>query len=100
MSKLLVVEDVAAMRQHIVGLIQSKIAGAHEIHEATNGAEGLKLFRALSPEMIVMDISMPELNGIKAAQQIWAESPKDENLVLVAVSSRGLRPRVRQNRAG
>jgi DNA-binding NarL/FixJ family response regulator len=80
MSKLLVVEDVAALRQHIVGLIQTKIAGAHEIHEATNGAEGLKLFRALSPEMIVMDISMPELNGIKAAQQIWAESPKTKIL--------------------
>jgi DNA-binding NarL/FixJ family response regulator len=80
MSKLLVVEDVAAMRQHIVGLIQSRIDGAHEIHEATNGSEGLKLFRALSPEMIVMDISMPEMNGIKAAQQIWAESPKTKIL--------------------
>jgi DNA-binding NarL/FixJ family response regulator len=75
MAKILVVEDVAALRQHIQQLIKDKIPGSPEVHEASNGLEGLKLFKTLQPDMIVMDISMPEMSGIKAAQQIWSESP-------------------------
>jgi len=75
-SRILIVEDVAALRQHICQLIRDRIPGPPEIHEATNGLEGLKLFRTLQPDMTVMDISMPEMSGIKAAQQIWSENPR------------------------
>lgn len=63
------------MRQHVTGLIREKIPGPPEILEATNGSEGLKLFRTAKPDMIVMDISMPEMSGIKAAEEVWKESP-------------------------
>jgi DNA-binding NarL/FixJ family response regulator len=75
MPKVLVVEDVPALRQHVTGLIREKIPGPPEILEATNGSEGLKLFRTAKPDMIVMDISMPEMSGIKAAEEVWKESP-------------------------
>lgn len=75
MPKVLVVEDVSALRQHVTRLIKEKIPGPPEIIEAQNGSEGLKLFRSAKPDMIVMDISMPEMSGIKAAEQIWQESP-------------------------
>jgi DNA-binding NarL/FixJ family response regulator len=75
MPKVLVVEDVSALRQHVTRLIREKIPGPPEIIEAQNGNEGLKLFRSAKPDMIVMDISMPEMSGIKAAEQIWQESP-------------------------
>jgi DNA-binding NarL/FixJ family response regulator len=70
----LVVEDVAALRQHVIAMLQKNIADVH-IVEAHNGLEGLELFRRQKPDMIIMDIVMPEMTGIKSAQQIWAESP-------------------------
>lgn len=80
MTKLLVVDDLPALRQHIIGLVKEKVVKDIEIQEAPNGAEGLKLFKSFQPDMIVMDIVMPEMSGIKAAQQIWAESPKTKIL--------------------
>jgi DNA-binding NarL/FixJ family response regulator len=80
MIKLLVVDDLPALRNHIVNLVKAKVTSDVEIQEAPNGAEGLKLFRSFRPDMIVMDIVMPEMSGIKAAQQIWADNQKTKIL--------------------
>lgn len=79
-TKLLVVDDLSALRQHIVRLVKEKITSDLDVQEAPNGAEGLKQFRTFKPDMIVMDIVMPEMTGIKAAQQIWSESPRTKIL--------------------
>lgn len=79
-TKLLVVDDLSALRQHIVRLVREKVTTDLEVKEAPNGLEGLNLFRSYKPDMIVMDIVMPEMTGIKAAQQIWAESPRTKIL--------------------
>jgi DNA-binding NarL/FixJ family response regulator len=46
------------------------------IGEARNGREALRLFRQLNPDVIIMDITMPDLNGIDAARQILQENPR------------------------
>jgi DNA-binding NarL/FixJ family response regulator len=79
MPKVLVVDDVSALRQHAIGILQS-VLPAVEIIEAQNGAQALTLWAEQKPDMIIMDIVMPEMNGIKAAQQIWAESPRTKIL--------------------
>lgn len=76
MAKVLVVEDVSGLRQHVTRLLKEKFSPPIEVIEAQNGAEGLKLAKTASPDMIIMDISMPEMSGIKAAQQVWAENPR------------------------
>ncbi|HEY9787718.1 MAG TPA: response regulator transcription factor, partial [Candidatus Obscuribacterales bacterium] len=73
--KVLIVDDVAALRQHVTAIINQAVDSV-EIYEALNGAEGLKLFRLRQPDMVVMDIVMPEMSGIQAAQQIWSENPR------------------------
>lgn len=45
------------------------------VGEADNGRAVIKLVQDLSPEVVIMDISMPDLNGIEATRQILAESP-------------------------
>ena len=81
MTKLLVVDDLSALRQHIVRLVREKVQPTDlEVMEAPNGAEGLKMFRTFKPDMVVMDIVMPEMTGIKAAQQIWEEHPRTKIL--------------------
>jgi len=56
-------------------LILSQVVPDAVVIEASNGNIGLELFQTQKPDLIVMDIMMPELNGMKAAQQIWAENP-------------------------
>lgn len=80
MIKLLVVDDVSALRQHVIAVVKDKVTSDLEVQEAPNGAEGLKMFRSYRPDMIIMDIVMPEMSGIKAAQHIWAESPRQKIL--------------------
>ncbi len=75
MFKILVVEDVAALRQHVIKILKETVQDL-QIVEAFNGAEGLKLYKTERPDMVVMDILMPEMTGIKAAQQIWADNPR------------------------
>lgn len=79
MQKVLVVDDVAALRQHMTAILKEVVPDAQVI-EATNGNLGLELFRSEKPALIVMDIMMPEMNGMKAAQQIWLENPSQKIL--------------------
>lgn len=74
MQKILIIEDVAALRQHAAQVAAAAL-GETETALAESGQEGLRLARTISPDLIIMDISMPELNGIRAAQQIWKDYP-------------------------
>ena len=52
------------------------------VGEATNGAASLKLIQEVHPDVAILDISMPELNGIAAARQLAAECPSVKILIL------------------
>ena len=60
------------------------------VGEASNGREAVELVESLSPHVVVMDISMPELNGLEAARQIVKSKPGTEVLVLTMHESEEL----------
>ena len=74
MATVLIVEDVPGLREHARKIIEQVVPQPLTVIEAKNGAEGVKLAHSSKPDLIVMDISMPEMSGIKAAQQIWLEN--------------------------
>ena len=75
MTTILIVEDVEALRHHVNALIKERLDASIIVHETSSGAEGIELAATIKPDLIVMDILMPQMNGIKAAQQIWSKNP-------------------------
>src|SRR5215475_10921692 len=52
------------------------------VGEANNGAEAISLTEQLRPDVVVMDVSMPEVNGLKATEALAASSPETKVLIL------------------
>ena len=72
--KIMLVDDHRIMREGLRSLI-AKQPDMEVVAEAENGRAAAKLTRRFRPDVIVMDINMPDLNGIDATRQIVAEFP-------------------------
>jgi DNA-binding NarL/FixJ family response regulator len=79
--RILLVDDHVLVRAGIRGLVED-IPGTHIVAEAGNGREAIEAARQHKPDLVVMDISMKELNGIDATQAIVNEMPGTKVLVL------------------
>ena len=74
-TRILVAEDSPVARELLVAILQNA-AGMQVIGTARNGAEAVRLTHRLNPDVIAMDIHMPEMDGIAATRQIMAETPR------------------------
>ncbi|MDL4839540.1 response regulator [Aquibacillus rhizosphaerae] len=68
MANILIVDDAKFMRVTITNML--KKGGHVVVGEAENGNEAIELFESLRPDLVTMDITMPELNGIDALKKI------------------------------
>ena len=81
--KVLLAEDHVVVREGIRELIQRE-EDMEIVGEAGDGEEAVQLAEQLEPDIILMDIAMPKLNGIKATQRIKGSHPSISVLVLTA----------------
>jgi response regulator NasT len=72
-KRILIADDEAVIRMGVRCIMED--AGHTIVAEATSGAEVLSLVPTLSPDLVVLDIRMPEPNGIEVAQRLKAEFP-------------------------
>ncbi len=79
--KILLADDHKIVRDGLRALIE-KCPDMQVVAEAADGRTAVRLAKELSPDIAIMDISMPDLNGIEAARQISAESPHVKILTL------------------
>jgi DNA-binding NarL/FixJ family response regulator len=84
--RILVVEDFKPWRGFISAAIEQE-PQLQLICEVSNGLEAVQKARELKPDLILLDIGLPKLNGIAAARQIRALSPKSRILFLSQESS-------------
>lgn len=84
MKRVLIVDDAAFMRMALKAMLEKN--GFEVIADAENGAAGVRKFKEFNPDIVTMDITMPEMNGIEALKEIIAHDP---NAIVVMVSALG-----------
>ncbi|MEO6259244.1 MAG: response regulator transcription factor [Thermoanaerobaculia bacterium] len=80
--RILIADDHALFRDGLRSLLQAQ--GHDVVGEARNGREAVELARRLQPEFVLMDVSMPELDGVAATRIIAAEMTAVKVLMLTA----------------
>ena len=87
-NKILVVDDAAFMRMMIKEVLTKN--GFDVVGEAENGAKAIEQFRALSPDLVIMDITMPEINGIDALKKIREENAEAKVIMCSAMGQQAM----------
>lgn len=89
MAKVLIVDDAAFMRMMLKDILTKN--GLEVVGEAVNGADAIEKYKELLPDVVTMDITMPEMDGITAVKQIKAQHPQAK---VIMCSAMGQQPMV------
>jgi DNA-binding NarL/FixJ family response regulator len=81
----LLADDHAIVRQGISALLNAD-GNFHMVGQAKTGREAVEMMQSLKPDVILMDVAMPVLNGLEATKQILATNPKAKIIILSAHS--------------
>lgn len=88
MATVLIVDDAKFMRMTLENML--KTSDHHVIGEAETGLQAIDKYRELKPDIVTMDITMPEMNGIEAARQIMKEYPEAKIIICSAMGQQKL----------
>ncbi|HAR62942.1 MAG: two-component system response regulator [Candidatus Margulisiibacteriota bacterium] len=83
MAKILIVDDAAFMRMRCSKLLKEN---GHDVIEAENGLMAIEKYKAEKPDMVFMDVTMPEMDGITAVSEI---RKLDSNAKIAMLSAMG-----------
>lgn len=90
-KKVMIVDDMMYMRMKLKVIVES--IGGEVVGEATNGREAITRYQTLQPDIVLMDVTMPELDGLGALKAIREVDPK---AVVIIVSAMGQEAIVKQ----
>ena len=74
MAKILIVDDAAFMRIMIKETLQAN--GYEDLHEAADGVQAVRKYAEVKPDVVFMDMTMPNMDGIEAVRTIKAKHPE------------------------
>ena len=84
--KMMVVDDSNIIRRQIMRSVT--LRNVNIVADAANGAEALQHFRVQQPELVTMDLTMPQLDGLRCIEQIMALQPHTRILVISALADK------------
>ncbi|TWI55170.1 response regulator [Halalkalibacter nanhaiisediminis] len=87
-AKVLIVDDAAFMRMMIKDILQKN--GFEVVGEANDGAQAVQLYQELSPDLVTMDITMPEKDGIAALKEIRSFDPNAKVIMCSAMGQQAM----------
>lgn len=71
MAKILIADDIEGVRR----MLTQSLEDEHQIVQANNGLEAVRLAQTESPEIVILDLDMPIMDGVEAARQIKQQGP-------------------------
>ncbi|HPG29777.1 MAG TPA: response regulator [bacterium] len=86
MKKVLIVDDAMVMRMMLRDILEKN--GFEVVGEAKDGLEGEKLYLELKPDVVTMDISMPQCDGIQAVKLIKKNDPGAKIIMISALGQK------------
>ena len=86
-KRVLIVDDALIMRKRIREIAEA--AGWHVAGEAQDGEEAVALYRQEQPDLVTLDIIMPQLDGVSALKQIIEADPRARVVMVSAVNQKG-----------
>ena len=81
--RILIADDHQLVRQGLIAMLSVK-PGIEVVGQAKDGAEAVELANSLKPDIILMDLLMPKMNGIEATREIKAENPDARILIITS----------------
>ncbi|MCK9352068.1 MAG: response regulator [Candidatus Paceibacterota bacterium] len=84
-KKILIVEDEEALRRILVEFLRSETAW--EVFEAGDGEEALELIRKVSPDLALLDIAMPKMDGLTLAKKMMEEELTEKTKIIFLTNS-------------
>lgn len=84
--RVLVVDDAPVVRLLLKSVLEKK--GFTVVGEASNGNEALTKYMELMPDVVTMDITMPEADGIEGVKKILSHDPKAKIVMITAIDQR------------
>ena len=87
-KKILVVDDALFMRKMLKDILSE--AGYDVVGEAEDGEDGYYKYKEVMPDLVTMDITMPNTNGLEGAKRIVAEFPEANILMCSAMGQRNM----------
>lgn len=89
MTKVLIVDDHPLMRQGLRRALEAQ-ADITIVGECSNGHEALQSIQQVAPDLVIMDVHLPDLSGIEVSRRILVDRPNIKVIILSADSDRGL----------
>ena len=87
-KRILITDDALYMRVTLKNILTQH--GYEVVGEAENGIEAVKLYSELKPDLVTMDITMPEMDGIEALKQIRAADGNANVVMCTAMAQKGM----------
>ena len=87
MARILVVDDAAFMRMRCSKLLMEN---GHDVEEAENGQEAIKKYEITRPDLVLMDITMPVMDGITAVKEIRSRFPEARVVMVSALGQQSM----------
>lgn len=88
MGKLLITDDAAFMRMTLKNIVTA--AGYEVVAEAANGYEAIEQYKETKPDLVTLDITMPELDGLEALKQIKQHDPDAKIIMCSAMGQQDM----------